>query len=125
MKPMVLTVPAKKEWVLVLRMAAAGVSALYDLPVDVLEDLRTAIEESCELLLHQDYTAETLTLKCEARKDGLHVCLSAMERTCCCTEEPADADIARLILQPLVKEVELEQDENGVHCVHMTMPARG
>lgn len=125
MKPMVLTVPAKKEWVLVLRMAAAGVSALYDLPVDVLEDLRTAIEESCELLLHQDYTAETLTLKCEARKDGLHVCLSAMERTCCCAEEPADADIARLILQPLVKEVELEQDESGVHCVHMTMPARG
>ena len=125
MKPMVLTVPAKKEWVLVLRMAAAGVSALYDLPVDVLEDLRTAIEESCDLLLHQDYTAESITLQCEARKDGLHVCLSAMERVCCQAEETADADIAQLILQPLVKEVQLEKDENGVHCVHMTMPARG
>ena len=125
MKPMVMTVPAKKEWVLVLRMAAAGVSALYDLPVDVLEDLRTAIEESCELLLHQDYTAESITLKCEAKQDGLHFCLSAMERVCCQTEDPADADIARLIIEPLVKEVELHQDESGVHCVHLTLPAKG
>lgn len=125
MKPMVLTVPARKEWVLVLRMAAAGVSALYDVPVDVLDDLRTAIEESCELLLHQDYKAETLTLECEARKDGLHVCLSAMERIHDKCDETADAEIARLIIEPLVQNVKLEQDESGVHRVHMTLPARG
>lgn len=124
MNSMVLTVPAKQEWVLVLRMAAAGVSALYDVPVDVLDDLRTAIEESCELLLHQDYKAESLTLRCEARTDGLHVCLAAQERTREQAEEPADADIAQLIIQPLVREVALEKDENGVHSVHMTLPAR-
>ena len=60
---MILTVPAKPEWALVLRMAVAGVGGIYDLPVDLLEDLRTAIDESCELLLHQDYAAETLTLR--------------------------------------------------------------
>lgn len=124
MNSMVLTVPAKQEWVLVLRMAAAGVSALYDVPVDVLDDLRTAIEESCELLLHQDYKAESLTLRCEARADGLHVCLAAQERTSQVAEDPADADIARLIIQPLVREVALEKDESGVHSVHMTLPAR-
>lgn len=120
---MTLTVPAKKEWTLVLRMAASGVSALYDLPLDLLDDLNTAIEESCDLLLHQDYTAETLTLSCEQKPDGLHVTLTARERTRCEEEEKADADIAQMIIQTLVRDVKLDQDEGGVHCVRMTLPA--
>ena len=120
---MTLTVPANKEWTLVLRMAASGVSALYDLPLDLMDDLNTAIEESCDLLLHQDYTAETLTLSCEQKPDGLHVTLTARERTRCAEEEKADADIAQMIIQTLVRQVTLDQDEGGVHCVHMTLPA--
>ena len=123
MNPMVLTAPAQAEWVLVLRMAASGVCALYDVPVDVMEDLNTAIEESCDLLLHQDYTAETLTLRCEPRQDGLHVLLSAQKRTRCREDGPANPDIARMIIQTLVRDVTLEQDEEGVHEVHMTLPA--
>ena len=120
---MTLTVPANKEWTLVLRMAASGVSALYDLPLDLMDDLNTAIEESCDLLLHQDYTAETLTLSCEQKPDGLHVTLTAKERTRCEEEEKADADIAQMIIQTLVRDVTLDQDEGGVHCVRMTLPA--
>ena len=120
---MTLTVPAKKEWALVLRMAASGVSALYDLPLDLMDDLNTAIEESCDLLLHQDYTAESLTLSCEQQPDGLHVTLTAKERTRCAEEEKADADIAQVVIQTLVRDVKLDQDEGGVHCVRMTLPA--
>ena len=123
MTPMTLTVPAKQEWALVLRMAASGVSAIYDLPLDLLDDLNTAIEESCDLLLHQDYTAETLTLSCEPKPDGLHVTLTAKERTRCAEEEKADPDIARMIIQTLVREVALDRDEGGVHRVRMTLPA--
>jgi len=123
MTPMILTVPAREEWTLVLRMAASGVGALYDLPVDLMDDLCTAIEESCDLLLHQDYTAETMTLRCEPRSDGLHVILTAQERTSRREECPADADIARMIIQTLVRQVTLDQDEGGVHCVHMTLPS--
>ena len=46
MTPMTLTVPAKEEWVLVLRMGLSGVCALFDVPVDVMEDASTAMEES-------------------------------------------------------------------------------
>ena len=123
MTPMTLTVPARKEWILVLRMALSGVSALFDVPVDVMEDLNTAIEESCELLLHQDYAAETLTLYCAPRPDGLHVTVTAQERTRRPEEEKADPEIARLIIQSLVREVSLDQDETGVHCVRMILPA--
>ena len=75
------------------------------------------------MLLHQDYTAETLTLSCEPRADGLHVALTAQERTRCPEEERTDPEIAQLIIQTLVREVRLDQDEVGVHCVHMTLPA--
>ena len=123
MKPMTVTVPARQEWIMVLRLSASGVGAVYDLPVDVLEDLCTALEESCELLLHQDYAAETLTLQCEEKRDGLHVSLTAKERSAQKEEDAADPDIARLIIQTLVKDVTLEKDEGGVHCVRMTLPA--
>ena len=93
--------------------------------VDVLEDLRTALDESFDLLLHQDYCAETITLCCEARSDGLHVSLTAQERTEQPCPDAADADIAQLIIGTLVREVNLEQDAQGVHCVRMTLPARG
>ena len=125
MKPMILTVPAQADWALVVRMAAAGAGALFDLPVDVLEDLRTALDESFDLLLHQDYCAETITLCCEARSDGLHVSLTAQERTEQPCPDAADADIAQLIIGTLVREVNLEQDAQGVLCVRMTLPARG
>lgn len=124
MKPMTLTVPARGEWTLVLRMAMSGVSALYNIPVDVMEDLNTAVEESCELLLHQDYVADTLTLKCQEEPDGLHVSLTAQARQARQEEQPADADIARLIIQTLVRDVTLEEDAGGVRCVHMTLPAQ-
>ena len=121
---MTLTAPAKEEWVLVLRMAFSGVCALLDVPVDVMEDASTAIEESCDLLLHQDYSAETLTLQCEALPDGLRVTLTAQEGDRRIEEEKADPEIARLIIETLVRQVALEQDEAGVHCVRMTLPVR-
>ena len=124
MQPMTLTVPAGKEWVLVLRMAAAGVGALYNLPVDELDDLATAIEESCDLLLHQDYQVQCLTLTCEEKKDSLHVALSAAKGCIQPSAQPADADMARLIIGTLVRQVDLEQDENGVHTVRMILPAK-
>lgn len=123
MNPMVLTVPARGEWALVIRMALNGVCALMDVPVDVMDDLCVAAEESCELLLHQDYAAETLTLTCEIKPDGLYVTLRAQERAWRHEMEKADADVARLIIQTLVRDVSLEKDEKGVHAVRMTLPA--
>ena len=125
MTPMTLSVPAREEWVLVLRMAASGVCALHDIPLDVRDDLNTAIEESCDLLLHQRYRPEALLLSCERREDGLVVSLSAQGEAENAQEEPADADVAQLIIETLVREVALDQDEGGVRRVRMTLSAGG
>ncbi len=124
MIPMTLTVPARSDWALVLRMAASGVGALYDLPIDVLDDLKTAIDEAADLLLHQDYCAESLTLTCEGTPEGLHVSLTAQKCQEAHSDAPVDAGIAQLIIGTLVKQVHLDESEHGILGVHMTLPAQ-
>ena len=118
---MTLTVPARGEWALALRMAACGVCAVCDVPVDVMEDLGVAIEESADLLLHQGYAAETLTLECEPGDKGLRVTLSAQGRAPQTEEHAADPEVARLIIQTLVRDVDLERDGDGVRSVRMVL----
>ena len=99
------------------RMAAPPETSLMD-------DLKTALDESCELLMHQPYCVKSLTLMCAADKDGLRVTLSAQRCDEKQEEEPADADVAGLIIGTLVKEVRLSRDEGGVCGVDMLLPAR-
>lgn len=124
MKILDMKIPAREDFTLLLRMAIAGVGALYDVPVDVMDDLRSAIDESCDLLLHQDFRVQCLTLTCEDKKDSLHVSLSAAKGCIQQAQQPADADMAKLIIGTLVRQVDLEQDENGVHTVRMILPAK-
>ncbi len=123
MTPMTLTVPAQAEWTLVMRMAVSGVSAMCDIPLDVMDDLNTAVEESCDLLLHQDYSARALTLTCLKEKGSLALTLEAMDREEKKEAERADADIALLILKTLVSDVRFSQDAGGVYAVRLSLPA--
>lgn len=120
----VLTVPAGEEWALVLRMAASGVGALYDLALDVIDDLGAAMDESLDLLLHQSMTPQNIEMHSFADEEGLHVNLSAKERVMAVQQNPADPEISRMIIGTLVSRVDLEQDAGGVFCVHMTLPRK-
>lgn len=123
MNTMTMTIPARSEWTLALRMAVSGVGAIYNLPVDVLQDLRTAVDESCELLLHQTYCVQTLTLSVNEKQDGVYLNIAAQ---CCNEKQPeprADADIARMIIETLVRQVDLKTEEDGVREVRMILPA--
>ena len=123
MKTMTMTIPAQQKWTLALRMAVSGVGAIYDLPVDVLSDLRTAVDESCELLLHQTYCVQTLTLSVEEKPDGVYLSIAAQ----CCDQkqqEPrADAEIAKMIIETLVRQVDMKTEDDSVQEVRMILPA--
>lgn len=123
MKTMTMTIPAEEKWTLALRMAVSGVGAIYDLPVDVLADLRTAVDESCELLLHQTYCVQTLTLSVEEKADGVYLSIAAK----CCdkvqAEPRADAEIAKMIIETLVRQVDLKTEDDSVQEVRMILPA--
>lgn len=46
-----ITVPADLRQVRVLRLVAAGTLSLHDVSTDVIEDLRSAVDEACSLLV--------------------------------------------------------------------------
>ena len=125
MKPMTVSVPAREEWLLVLRLAASGVCGVYDLPVDVLEDVCTAVEESADLLLHQPCAPETLLLQCQEGEDGPVLSLSAQGEAPGSADGETDPDIARMILETLVRDVELRRDGDAVRGVRLRLPVRG
>lgn len=123
MKTMTMTIPARPEWTLALRMAVSGVGAIYNLPVDVLSDLRTAVDESCELLLHQAYCVECLTLSVEEKEDGVYLNIAAKCRDQVQQEPRADAEIAKMIIETLVRQVDLKTEDDSVQEVRMILPA--
>ena len=120
----VVTVPAAEEWALVLRMAASGVGALYDLALDVMDDLGAAIDESLDLLLHQPLAPARIEMRGFADEAGLHVGLFARDRGGRAREEAADPEIAEAILSTLVIRADLEKDAEGVYGVWMTLPRK-
>ena len=120
----IVTVPAAEEWALVLRMAASGVGALYDLALDVMDDLGAAIDESLDLLLHQPLIPGWIEMRSFADEAGLHVGLTARDRAARTREKAADPEIAEAILNTLVIRAELERDAEGVYGVMMTLPRK-
>jgi serine/threonine-protein kinase RsbW len=63
-----LSVPARADFVHVLRSVAASVAAGLDFSFDDIEDLRLAVDEACAYLLslQEDSTSLTLTIVSEA-----------------------------------------------------------
>ncbi len=125
MNEMTLTIPAQKEWALVMRMTASGIGAMYDLPLDIIEDLKTALDESFDLLMHQPFCIKNITLQSKLLSNGLSIHLSATKCDQMQTEEaPVDPEIAGLIIGTLCKQVDFCRDSEGVCGVTMLLPAK-
>jgi hypothetical protein len=117
-----LTVPADPDWMLVVRMALGGAGALMGLGIDLVDDLRTAADETCDFLLHQPRKVQCIKIACSLNSDA--VCTVF---TCDFTGEfqscgEVDLDVTRGILETLIPKVELEEDGVCVRTVSLTLP---
>lgn len=76
-----LTVPAVASYLGVVRTATAGLAARLSFSLDEIEDLRTAVDEACVMLLGLSGppppAQPTLTCRFEVREDALAVTVSA------------------------------------------------
>lgn len=70
MSEVTVTVPARPEFVHVLRSVVATVAARADLTYDEIDDLRLAVDEACAQLLTIPAPAETLALHLTPIEDG-------------------------------------------------------
>ncbi len=117
-----LTVPANPDWMMVVRMALGGAGALLGLGIDLVDDLRTAADETCDFLLHQPRKVQCINIVCSLKDEAVctvFTCNFAGECQAC---EEVDLDVTRGILETLIPEVELEEDGVCVRTVTLTLP---
>ena len=122
--PISISFPAQKPYALLLRMFMAGAAASYDLPVDMLEDLRMAAEEAYDCLLQSDIKEDT-QLNCdlyltEERSVTAYMRLSSRSGA---PMQDQEKELVYAILSTLMNEVMLFSDNKGIFGVRMTLKA--
>lgn len=122
MNSMTLTVPANPSWSLVVRTALGAVGVMANLSLDVIDDLRSAVEEAFELVTHQERLVEKVSLTC-SMDDGLfHLTLQAQRAPDAQACARTDPEVSQLIIGTLVTDVKLEGDQCGIYTVRMSLP---
>lgn len=122
MNRMILTVPANPEWGLVVRTSLGAVGVMANLSLDVIDDLRSAVEEAFELVTHQELLVEKVTLSCKMEDGFIHITLEAQRAPHVQACDLMDPEVAQLIIGTLVTEVKLEGDQCGIYTVRMSLP---
>lgn len=128
-------VPANMDMMLVVRMALSGMCVRRGMGLEALDKARMASDEACYYLVESGQ-ADTLKVDCSFSDDGLAVSFTALggnaeqtaadEQTTTAKENITDEDLlsielARSVLQTLVKDVDITHDNGRIKSVSMTM----
>ena len=106
--------PASRDLMLVVRLATSGVVARAGLTIDVLDDVKMAVEEACMYMMTQVPGTARLKLQFGLGEQAIEVGIGceaedADMKPCVGTEETAELEVVRCILESLVDEVEICQ----------------
>lgn len=118
--PVELTVPAQSEHLRVLRLVTTSLAASVDMDIDLLDDLRIAIDELCGQLIEHAQEGARLRLALVGRSGHLQAEGSIVDGA---SSAPATIDpISQLILDGL--DVEWSNDEQAP-CFQLVAPRQG
>lgn len=119
-----LTIPARREEVLVIRTALGGAGLLMGLDIDRLDDLRTAADEACDYLMNQKRRAQRLQMVCRMTGDVMETEFTALWAGNEQQPEGADQEMAQAILETLIPHVTFEGDDQGVCLIRLGLPVK-
>ncbi len=114
-----LTIPAKAQYLLTARLASSSIGARINMTIGDVDDLKTAVAESCILLISSgkytnisiEYTIEDNIAKCEIRG------ISELEQA---IEADIGTDLSQHILEATTSELEIHKSGNTVDYVKFT-----
>lgn len=117
-----MSLPADRDMMLVARLTASGVLARSGLTVDVLDDLKMAVEEALGLMMAQIAPPGRVALQ-------FHLGKCHMVFTCECADgcktgipiDDTELEVVRCILASLVDEVELSTQNGVIQYIRLQM----
>jgi len=114
-----LTVPADANFVGLVRSSAAHAAAHANLDMDLIDDLKLAVDEAFALVIGSQTSSDSVTVTFTASDAGLEVVLTGPHGT----PAPETGTFAWTILSALVSEVASSQAEDGRVTITMISKA--
>ncbi|HWC33116.1 MAG TPA: ATP-binding protein [Actinomycetota bacterium] len=105
------TVPARPEYVQVLRSVVAGMAARLDFPYDAIEDLKIAVDEACAQLL--PLRPGSLSMRVADGRGEIEATVSADVRAAKWPPDEAERSMAWQVLRALTDEARWERSGDG------------
>lgn len=113
-----LSVPAEKTMMLVIRLTAAGVLARANLTVDAIDDMKMAVEEACTLMIGQQCPPATLQLEFLRRQSAVEIHVhSEPETPCRCGMDPQELDVIHAILCSMADEAQIDYADGRIRNI--------
>jgi len=109
-----MSVPAKPDYILAVRLAVSAVAERMGFDIDDIEDLKVAGAEGCILLL--SYRPDTVDIAMTVKEEGLAIDILAVAAKG--REEEPEEDLSQYLLEALVDDCSFDQSANMVTGVH-------
>lgn len=106
-------VPARPDFIHVLRSVTASVAARLDFPYDAIDDLRLAIDEACAQLLAIVDDGATLTVRMSATEEGLEVAATIHGSSASWPPPNAEESLSWRLMSALADEARFERSDEG------------
>jgi serine/threonine-protein kinase RsbW len=106
-----ITVPARAEYLQVVRTVVGSVAARHDLTVDAIEDLRIAVDEACAQLLAARGTAVSVEIRAGA--DGVETVCTTDADVAVWPPDGVQHTLSAQVLQGLADTVAWERTDSG------------
>ena len=112
-EPVELSLPARRNMMLVLRLTTAGVVARAGLTVDRMDDVKLAVEEACSCLISESGGPERLRLRFSEAGGALRIAVRG-EGGSPAAVGVDEREVVRCILESLVDGAELSVDGDAI-----------
>lgn len=120
-----MTVPARPEFVHVLRLVACSVAARHEFPIDAINDVALAVDEAVALLLSARFEAATLTLRISPTPGHLEVAAFADFDAIDWPEPEAQESLTWKVVEGLTENARFERSEDGPGLIFEKRVASG
>lgn len=108
-----MTVPARAEYVHVLRLVACSVAARLDFPYDAINDVALAVDEALSHLLSTRFKAATLTLRLTPFDAVLEIGAFADIDAPAWPPDGAEESLTWKVVQGLMENARFDRSEDG------------
>lgn len=115
-----MTLPAERDMMIVVRLAASGVLARSGLTVDALGDLKMAVEEACSCLISQISGPGRLDLRFEIGKKEMKInCRCADDCVMGSPMNDSEIEVVGCILDSMVDRAEITRQDGIISNISL------